>query len=104
MSTLDRNAPAVVAAPAKGAAARAKPWLRSAIRVALTLAAAAIAVALGFFAWRAYMGTPWTRDGTVRAYVVSIAPQVAGQIVELPVSDNQFVHKGDLLMQIDPAS
>ena len=104
MSTLDRNAPAVVAAPAKGAVARAQPWLRSAVRVALTLAAAAIAVALGFFAWRAYMGTPWTRDGTVRAYVVSIAPQVAGQIVELPVSDNQFVHKGDLLMQIDPAS
>ena len=104
MSTLDRNATAVVAAPAKGAVARAKPWLRSAIRVALTLAAAAIAVALGYFAWRAYMGTPWTRDGTVRAYVVSIAPQVAGQIVELPVSDNAFVHKGDLLMQIDPAS
>ncbi len=104
MSTLDRNATAVVAAPAKGAAARAQPWLRSAVRVALTLAAAAIAVALGFFAWRAYMGTPWTRDGTVRAYVVSIAPQVAGQIVELPVGDNQFVHKGDLLIEIDPAS
>jgi RND family efflux transporter MFP subunit len=48
------------------------------------------------------MGAPWTRDGTVRAYVVTMAPQVAGQIVELPVADNQFVHKGDLLMVIDP--
>ena len=104
MSTLDRDATAVVAAPAKGAAVRTHPGLRSVVRVAVTLAAAAIAVALGFFAWRAYMGTPWTRDGTVRAYVVSIAPQVAGQIVELPVGDNAFVHKGDLLMQIDPAS
>ena len=48
------------------------------------------------------MGTPWTRDGTVRAYVVTIAPEVAGRIVQLPVADNQFVHKDDLLMVIDP--
>ncbi|HXW19292.1 MAG TPA: efflux RND transporter periplasmic adaptor subunit [Roseiarcus sp.] len=67
----------------------------------LTVAAAAL---LGWQAWRAYMGTPWTRDGTVRAYVVKIAPQVAGQIVKLPVADNQFVHKGELLMLIDPTS
>jgi multidrug resistance efflux pump len=38
----------------------------------------------------------------VRVYVVTMAPQVAGQIVELPVQDNQFVHQGDLLMVIDP--
>ena len=48
------------------------------------------------------MAAPWTRDGTVRAYVVTMAPEVAGQIVKLPVADNQFVHKGDLLMVIDP--
>jgi RND family efflux transporter MFP subunit len=48
------------------------------------------------------MAAPWTRDGTVRAYVVTIAPQVAGQIVKLPVADNQFVRKGELLMTIDP--
>jgi multidrug resistance efflux pump len=48
------------------------------------------------------MGTPWTRDGTVRAYVVKVAPEVAGRIVKLPIVDNQFVHKGDLLMLIDP--
>ena len=27
---------------------------------------------------------------------------MAGRIVELPVADNQLVHKGDLLMVIDP--
>ena len=36
------------------------------------------------------------------AYVVTMAPEVAGRIVELPVRDNQFVHKGDLLLVIDP--
>jgi Biotin-lipoyl like len=45
--------------------------------------------------WEAYIGAPWTRDGTVRTYVVTMAPEVAGRIVQLPVIDNQFVHKGD---------
>jgi multidrug resistance efflux pump len=52
--------------------------------------------------WDAYMAAPWTRDGTVRVYVVTKAPEVAGRIVELPVVDNQFVHRGDLLMVVDP--
>jgi RND family efflux transporter MFP subunit len=52
--------------------------------------------------WVVYVGAPWTRDGTVRAYVVTMAPEVSGRVVELPVADNQFVHKGDLLMRIDP--
>jgi RND family efflux transporter MFP subunit len=49
------------------------------------------------------MGSPWTRDGTVRAYVVTMAPEVAGRIVKLPIADNQFVHKGDVLFEIEPA-
>src|SRR5258708_32831680 len=63
-----------------------------------------LAALVGWAAWQSYMGTPWTREGTVRAYVVTMAPEVAGRIVELPVADNQFVHKGDLLMVIDPTN
>ncbi len=70
----------------------------------ITLAVVAVAVPLTWSMWNAYMETPWTRDGTVRAYVVTVAPEVAGRIVELPVADNQFVHKGDLLMKIDPTN
>jgi len=33
-----------------------------------------------------------------------MAPEVAGRIVELPVADNQFVYKGDLLLEIDPTN
>jgi multidrug resistance efflux pump len=43
------------------------------------------------------------RDGTVRAYVVTMAPEVAGRIVKLSVADNQLVHKGGVLFEIDPA-
>jgi multidrug resistance efflux pump len=70
----------------------------------ITLGTIAIAVVLGREMWDAYMGAPWTRDGTVRAYVVTMAPEVAGRIVELPVADNQLVHKGDLLLVIDPTN
>jgi RND family efflux transporter MFP subunit len=68
----------------------------------ITLGTAGLAAALGLAMWDAYMGAPWTRDGFVRVYVVTMAPEVAGRIVALPVKDNQFVHKGDLLMLIDP--
>ncbi len=72
------------------------------LRMLITCVAVALAVGLGWAAWDAYMGSPWTRDGTVRVYVVTLAPEVAGRIVDLPVADNQFVHRGDLLMGIDP--
>ena len=70
----------------------------------LTLATVALAGLLGWGMWEVYMGTPWTRDATVRAYVVMMAPEVAGRIVELPVGDNKYLHKGDLLMVIDPTN
>jgi multidrug resistance efflux pump len=70
----------------------------------ITLVTTGLAVVLGWATWNAYMATPWTRDGTVRNYVVTMAPEVAGRIVELPVIDNQFVHKDDLLLMIDPTN
>ena len=72
------------------------------IPVLMTLATVGIAIVLGQAMWNAYVAAPWTRDSTVRTYVVTMAPEVAGRIVELPVADNQFVHKGDLLLVIDP--
>jgi multidrug resistance efflux pump len=72
--------------------------------VLITAVVVAIAAAFTWFMWTTYMGTPWTRDGRVRVYVVTIAPQIAGIIAELPVKDDQFVHKGDLLMLIDPTN
>jgi multidrug resistance efflux pump len=72
------------------------------VPVLITLATAAVAIVLGWTMWNAYMETPWTRDGTVRSYVVTMAPEIAGRIVELPVLDNQLVRKGDVLLVIEP--
>ena len=79
-------------------------WRRRTLAISATLAVLALAAWLGQMTWETYIVAPWTRDGTVRAYVVTIAPEVDGRIVELPVADNQFVHKGDLLMVIDPTN
>jgi multidrug resistance efflux pump len=70
----------------------------------ITLAAVAVAGLLGWATWGVYMVGPWTRNATVRAYVVTMAPEVAGRIVELDVVDNKYVRKGDLLLVIDPTN
>src|SRR6266702_1957557 len=44
---------------------------------------------------------PRTDDATVLANYIGIAPQVEGPLVRLPIQDNQFVRKGELLFEID---
>jgi RND family efflux transporter MFP subunit len=96
------GAPALAAtSPEPGPPARRR---RRTLPALITSVAVALAAVLGWKTWQVYMGTPWTRDATVRAYVVTIAPEVAGRIVQLPIADNQLVRKGDLLMQIDPTN
>jgi len=73
------------------------------VPILFTLGTVGVAVLLAWVMWKVYMAAPWTRDGTVRVYVVTMAPEVAGRIIKLPVADNQFVHKGDELFEIDPA-
>jgi membrane fusion protein, multidrug efflux system len=43
----------------------------------------------------------YTDDAYVRSDLVAVAPQVTGQIVTVAVTDNQTVHRGDLLIEID---
>ena len=68
------------------------------VATALVLLLAALAATV---IWDYYVTAPWTRDGRIRVQVASIAPQVSGQITEIGVIDNQFVHKGDVLYAID---
>ncbi|MEX0350679.1 MAG: HlyD family secretion protein [Paracoccaceae bacterium] len=46
--------------------------------------------------------TPTTRDAYVQAFVIPVAPQVSGQVVEVLVKDGSAVQKGDPLFRIDP--
>jgi multidrug resistance efflux pump len=46
--------------------------------------------------------TPFTTDAYVQAFVIQVASQVEGQVVQVHVLENQPVRKGDLLFEIDP--
>lgn len=45
---------------------------------------------------------PITSDAYVQTYVVQIAPQLAGEVIEVNVSDDTFVKAGQLLFALDP--
>ena len=77
-----------------------KSFVPKLVTGALVVAAAAAAYLL-YIRWTTQ---PWTRDGQVRADIVKVAPQVAGYLVNVAVSDNQFVGQGDLLFEIDQSS
>jgi RND family efflux transporter MFP subunit len=75
--------------------------VRHFVRTVVTLVMVSIAAVLLVAVWRTYMTAPWTRDGRVQAEVVDIAPEVPGTIASVPVHDNQFVLKGDVLFELD---
>ncbi|MDN7180165.1 HlyD family secretion protein [Caballeronia sp. SEWSISQ10-4 2] len=75
--------------------------IRKIFGIFMTALIFAAAFLIGRVLWVHYMDQPWTRDGRVRADVINVAPDVSGAVVTMPVTDNQFVHRGDLLMEID---
>lgn len=77
--------------------------LRQLIGFIATALLLVLALAIGHRLWVHYMDEPWTRDGRVRAQIVGVAPDVSGAVVALPIADNMFVKKGQVLMKIDPA-
>ncbi|HAQ00864.1 MAG TPA: efflux transporter periplasmic adaptor subunit, partial [Rhodospirillum rubrum] len=79
-----------------------KPVLSLLGRYALTLCLVAGATLIAWEAWSRSERTPWTRDGRVSADVVRIAPEVSGTVSAVPIRDNQYVHRGDILYGIDP--
>jgi RND family efflux transporter MFP subunit len=73
------------------------------IRSSITLLVVVFAVLVTRWMWIHYELAPWSRDGRVRADVVTVAPDVAGFVVSVAVVDNQAVRKGEPLFQLDRA-
>ncbi len=46
--------------------------------------------------------TPYTSQARVETFLTQVAPEVAGDVLEVRVKDNGAVRKGDLLFRIDP--
>src|SRR5271165_2453289 len=74
-----------------------------AVRVLLTLVLLISVGLVGYDMAVYYLYSPWTRDGRVRADVVTVSPAVSGYVTDVRVRSNQFVKKGDILVVIDQA-
>ncbi|HEY7088958.1 MAG TPA: biotin/lipoyl-binding protein, partial [Tepidisphaeraceae bacterium] len=98
MSTAEATSPDVAPAePARPPPARRKVvlWVVGAI-VALIVLIAAVQWILHA------LRTISTDDAYVNGHVTFVAPRIAGQVQRVLVDDNNRVHKGDLLVQLDP--
>ncbi|GAB3449649.1 HlyD family secretion protein [Insolitispirillum peregrinum] len=78
--------------------------IKPVLRVGLTLIVVSAAGSLASGLWHAYVLAPWTRDGRVSAQIVRMAPEVSGSVVDVGVSDGQYVTQGEVLYRIDSAS
>jgi RND family efflux transporter MFP subunit len=72
-------------------------------RFFLTMLLLGAALWMGRSAWNHYMESAWTRDGRVKADVVTISADVAGTVTEVLVHDNQLVKQGEVLFVVDKA-
>jgi hypothetical protein len=72
------------------------PYSVAAVTLVIILACAA-----ALFGWLHTRNYESTDDAFVDTRIVPISSQVAGAIVELPVTDNQFVKEGGALLRID---
>ncbi|HDY7475870.1 TPA: HlyD family secretion protein [Vibrio vulnificus] len=78
-----------------------KSKTKSKLTKTLFLAACAIAFGAMYLSWQYSDSHPSTEDAYVRAKILSVAPQVQGQVVAVEAKDFQAVNKGDLLLKID---
>ncbi|EKO5174757.1 HlyD family secretion protein [Vibrio vulnificus] len=74
---------------------------KSKLTKTLFLAACTIASGAMYLSWQYSDSHPSTEDAYVRAKILSVAPQVQGQVVTVEAKDFQAVNKGDLLLKID---
>ncbi|MCS3408848.1 HlyD family secretion protein [Serratia sp. AKBS12] len=75
---------------------------RQTLKYFSTVLICAIAICAGWWSWNYYMQSPWTRDGKIRAELVSVTPEVSGRLEKITVHDNQYVAAGSLIFSLDP--
>lgn len=68
----------------------------------VTLIVIAIGIVLFFYGIAADRYTPYTAQGLVQAYLVRIAPEVGGRVIEVAVGTDQRVEAGKVLFRLQP--
>ena len=70
-------------------------------RMALVVIAIVVAAVAGVWYWRESSRYQETDNAYVNARIVQVSSLVLGQVVDVPIRENQLVHKGDVLFELD---
>lgn len=73
----------------------------SLLKTTLTVIIALLGAVVLWYFYSYYTYAPQTRDGKIRADVVSLAADVSGRVEAVYVRDNERVRRGDLLFTVD---
>jgi len=68
----------------------------------IILIAALVAVVAGIVLWRYFGSYESTDDAQVDVHLYPVSARISGYVVKVNVNDNQWVEKGDVLVEIDP--
>ncbi len=79
-----------------------KPKKKSRLPIIILVIVFVLACIGGVVYWLMTRNFESTDDAYTEGNAVSIAPKVSGYVIERMVDDNVFVHRGDLMLRIDP--
>src|SRR5690348_7514492 len=95
--TAQASAPQPVATEIDVGQAKATP--ASPMRKIILIALAALLILFAYHVL-ADRFTPYTSQARVQTFLTQVAPEVAGDVLEVDVKDNGAVHRGQLLFRI----
>jgi len=93
-------APAHAHAPAKKKK-KLHPLVDRFKKPAMIVAGIVALIVVAFYAFDAYTHEE-TDDAYVTGHLHNLAPRIAGQVSKVLVDDNQLVHEGDTIVELDP--
>jgi len=68
----------------------------------IILISAVVVIVAGFFLWRYLSSYQSTDDAQADVHLYPVSARISGYVIKVNVGDNQWVHQGDVLVEIDP--
>jgi membrane fusion protein, multidrug efflux system len=68
----------------------------------IIIVAAVVLIVAGLLLWRYLSGYESTDDAQADVHLYPVSARISGYVIRVNVNDNQWVNKGDVLVEIDP--
>jgi membrane fusion protein (multidrug efflux system) len=95
-------APAPPKEPVPDAAKPAPPHSHRLLIILLSAGALLAGIAFGVYYHFGIAPYESTDDAYIDGHIISVSPQVSALVAAIHIDDNLYVHKGDLLVELDP--